>query len=188
MTTLWWVRHGPTHERAFCGWRDVPADLTDHAALERLSAFLPREAPIISSDLVRARATADAIAGGRTRLPDDRDLREFDFGEWDGVDFSVIDEKWPELSRAYWDQPGDIRAPGGESWNDAEARVARATKRLADIGARDIIVVAHYGAILTQVRRAANVPAQEILKHRIENLSVTCIPPDGPARLISHIV
>ena len=37
MTTFWWVRHGPTHQTAFTGWRDVPADLSDAAALE---AFL----------------------------------------------------------------------------------------------------------------------------------------------------
>ncbi|MEO0677999.1 MAG: histidine phosphatase family protein, partial [Pseudomonadota bacterium] len=46
MTTFWWVRHGPTHEKAFTGWRDVPADLSDTAALQRLSAFLPSDAPI----------------------------------------------------------------------------------------------------------------------------------------------
>ena len=28
---LWWVRHGPTHEKAFCGWRAVPAD---HALMQ----------------------------------------------------------------------------------------------------------------------------------------------------------
>ena len=32
---LWWVRHGPTHEKAMTGWRDVPADLSDTAAIAR---------------------------------------------------------------------------------------------------------------------------------------------------------
>ena len=36
VTRFWWVRHGPTHEKAFTGWRDVPADLSDSAALARL--------------------------------------------------------------------------------------------------------------------------------------------------------
>ena len=62
MTRLWWVRHGPTHQKAFTGWRDVPADLSDHAALARLDAFLPPDARLISSDLIRASATADALA------------------------------------------------------------------------------------------------------------------------------
>ena len=29
----------------------------------------------------------------------------------------------PDLSRAYWEDPGDHTPPGGESWNTAAARV-----------------------------------------------------------------
>jgi alpha-ribazole phosphatase len=42
MTRLWLVRHGPTHARTMVGWTDLPADLSDVAALARLSAHLPR--------------------------------------------------------------------------------------------------------------------------------------------------
>ena len=112
MKRLWWLRHGPTHEKAFCGWRDVPADLSDRARLARLRDFLP-QAPVVSSDLSRARQTADAVAAGRPRLPDHPDLREFHFGDWDGKTFAEVSERWPDLSRAYWEQPGDIAPPGG---------------------------------------------------------------------------
>ena len=61
MTTWHWVRHGPTHEKTFVGWRDVPADLSDHAQIARLDAHLPKEALMVSSDLIRCVATADAI-------------------------------------------------------------------------------------------------------------------------------
>ena len=54
--------------KAFVGWRDVPADLSDGAALARLDAALPRPALLVSSDLVRASATADMLAAGRDRL------------------------------------------------------------------------------------------------------------------------
>ena len=59
------VRHGPTHAKSMVGWSDLPADLSDTAALARLEAALPREAVVISSDLIRAVATADAIQGDR---------------------------------------------------------------------------------------------------------------------------
>ncbi|MDX5383564.1 MAG: histidine phosphatase family protein, partial [Rhodobacterales bacterium] len=29
MTRFFWLRHGPTHQKVFTGWRDVPADLSD---------------------------------------------------------------------------------------------------------------------------------------------------------------
>jgi len=33
MTTLWLVRHGPTHAKAMIGWTDLPADLSDAGAI-----------------------------------------------------------------------------------------------------------------------------------------------------------
>ncbi len=176
MTRWWWVRHGPTHERAFVGWRDVPADLSDHAALRRLSAHLPLQGPIVSSDLRRAQATADAIADARLRLPDEPDLREFDFGAWDGLTFDAVAARDPDLSRQFWDAPGDIAPPDGESWNRVADRVAGAVARLslAHPGA-DIVAVAHIGVIMTQIARCEGQSAITALAQKIDNLSVTQI-------------
>ena len=123
MTTWWWIRHGPTHEKSFVGWRDVPADLSDTAQIARLDAHLPDDALLVSSDLSRCVATADAIAGRRTRLPHAADIREFDFGDWDGLNYEQVMARDPNLSRDYWDKPGDVAPPNGESWNEASARV-----------------------------------------------------------------
>jgi len=180
MTRWHWVRHGPTHQKSFTGWRDVPADLSDVAAIARLNAFLPNDAYVVSSDLSRAVATADVLSGGRTRLPHDPALREFDFGDWDGQHWTTVAETHPELSRRYWEAPGDVRAPGGESWNDAAARVRDAVEKLAAFRG-DIIVVAHFGVILTQIQRALGCSASDALGHEIEPLSVTVIE-DGNAR------
>ncbi len=190
MTVIYWVRHGPTHEKAFVGHRDVPADLSDTARIARLEAMLPKDALVVSSDLSRSIDTATAIQGGRTRLPHRAGLREFDFGDWDGMLFSDVAKKWPDLSRAYWESPGDAAAPNGESWNAAAARVtADITALAAKNPRRDIIAVAHFGAILSQVAHAAGIPAHRALAHQIDNFSVTEIqirPTWGVAR-INHI-
>lgn len=176
MTRLWWVRHGPTHQRAFCGWRDVPADLSDHAALDRLRAFLPADAAVTSSDLIRATATADAIAGPRPRLTPNPALREFDFGDWDGLTFDQISARDPALSRAYWEIPGDIAPPNGESWNAAAARVNRAVDALINAHpGRDVIIVAHLAVVLTQFARAGRLSPLQAIGQHIDNLSVTAI-------------
>ena len=85
--TIWhWVRHGPTHEKNFVGWRDVPADLSDAPRLARLNLHLPDDALLVSSDLMRAVHTADALAlPSRRRLPHEQGLRELHFGAWDGL-------------------------------------------------------------------------------------------------------
>lgn len=190
VTRLWWVRHAPTHSRAFAGWRDIPADLSDTAALDRLHAHLPRDAVLVSSDLSRAATTADAIATGRRRLPHDPALREFHFGDWDGLGWHEVSARWPDLSRAYWETPGDAAPPNGESWHSAAARVSAAADGLAARHAgQDIVAVAHFGAILSQYARAAGLRPDQALAQRIDNLSVTCLHHDGTrwsVRSVNH--
>ena len=178
MTRFWWVRHGPTHARGMVGWSDLPADLSDTAQLARLAAHLPAAAPVISSDLSRASATADAITQTRRRLPHDADLREINFGAWELRRFAQIEAEDPDRIRAFYEQPGDVRPPGGETWDETCARVNRAADRLLALNLPDIIVVAHFGAILTQVQRALNVPAYEAFGQRVDNLSVSEIRHD----------
>ncbi len=180
MTTWWWVRHGPTYERAFVGWRDVPADLSDTAQITRLHAHLPDDALLVSSDLSRSIDTANAIAGARTRLPHATDLREFNFGDWDGLTFDQVAARDPDLSRAYWETPGDITPPNGESWNAAASRI---TPFVQDMNTRHpdrhIIAVAHIGVIMTQIQLAGGLAPTEAISHKIDNLSVTRLQWDG---------
>ena len=182
MTRLFLVRHGPTHAKCMVGWSDLPADLSDSAALARLDSYLPRDALVISSDLSRARDTADAIQGNRTRLPHTNDLREIHFGDWELRTWAEIDAEDPERIGAYWEYPGDVTPPRGESWNQVCARVNTAIDQLVDTHfGRNIIVVGHFGQILTQVQRADKLTAEEAFAHRIDNLSVSEISkgPDG---------
>ncbi|MCW8843255.1 MAG: histidine phosphatase family protein [Rhodobacteraceae bacterium] len=176
MSRLFLVRHGPTHARSMVGWSDLPADLSDTAALARLDAHLPTDALVISSDLSRAVTTADAILGPRARLPHDPDLREIHFGDWELKRFPDIDAEDPRRARAFWETPGDTAPPGGESWNTVCARVDAAVNRLLTAHQnRDLVIVAHFGAILTQVARAGALSGAEAFAHKIDNLSVTTI-------------
>ena len=184
---LWWVRHGPTHERAFAGWRDLAADLSDTAALGRLHDHLPPGALLVSSDLSRARMTADCLAEGRTRLGDMRALREFDFGTWDGLTHDEVTARDPDLSRAFWETPGAIRAPGGECWDEVAERVETA---IADLSTahpgRDLIAVAHMGVVLSHLGGAGGLGVAAALGHRIDPLSVTRLDRDGAGwRIVS---
>lgn len=185
MTRFWLVRHGPTHAKAMIGWTDLPADLSDLDALSRLNAHLPVDAPVVSSDLSRAIATADVLVN-RPRLPHDPGLREIHFGAWENRGFAEVEAEEPALIRSFWETPGDIRPPGGESWNDLSARTWAALDRLQG-QAPDVIVVAHFGPILAALQRAAQMTASQVFAHRIDNLSVTCLSLDPPGvHAINH--
>lgn len=171
---LWWVRHAPTHQKTICGQRDVPADFSDTAAVARLDTYLPKGATLVSSDLSRAVATADRLGDGRRRLPNETRLREFDFGEWDGMLPTAVAERDPEHSRAFWDMPGLVAAPGGECWNDVAERVTAAIDALAqDHPGVDLVAVAHLGVILSHLGAAGGLAPVQAIRHKLEPLSVT---------------
>jgi broad specificity phosphatase PhoE len=166
------------------GWTDLPADLSDTTALARLAAYLPTDAPVVSSDLSRAVATADAL-GRRTRLPHDPDLREMHFGRWEMRGFAEVEAEDAARIRAFWESPGDINPPEGESWNALSGRVWAALDRLNGV-AQDIIVVCHFGPIVAALQRAEELSPEAAFAHRIDNLSVTSLtfgPPPAVFRI-----
>jgi broad specificity phosphatase PhoE len=172
MTRLWLIRHGPTGAKGMCGWTDLPADLSDSAAINRLSLALP-PARVVSSDLRRAVATADAIAEDRPRLPHDPALRELHFGTWEMRTHSEVEVEDATLARAIWEEPGRHAPPGGESWDALCARVWGALDRLMADG--EVIAVCHFGPIIAAVQRARGIPAVEAFAQRIEPLSLTVL-------------
>lgn len=94
-------------------------------------------ARIISSDLRRASACAEAIGPFQT----DARWRELDFGEWDGKAVADIDAD--ALAR-FWDDPDAYPPPGGEQWSTLVARVEQA---IAALTAEPTLVVTHGGAM-----------------------------------------
>lgn len=182
MTEWWWVRHGPTHQKSFVGWSDVAADLSDAEQIARLHDFLPQDAIVVSSDLQRTIKTADAIGGARTRLNHDPDLREMHFGEWEQIRFDDIPKEQEALSREFWENPGHVAPPGGESWFETQSRVGKAVARLeAQYPNKHLVAVAHFGVILTQIQMASGMTPAAALRFQIDNFSVTRIRKLGEA-------
>eukprot|EP00429_Kryptoperidinium_foliaceum_P059226 CAMPEP_0176078800 /NCGR_PEP_ID=MMETSP0120_2-20121206/39408_1 /TAXON_ID=160619 /ORGANISM="Kryptoperidinium foliaceum, Strain CCMP 1326" /LENGTH=181 /DNA_ID=CAMNT_0017412549 /DNA_START=82 /DNA_END=623 /DNA_ORIENTATION=+ len=106
---------------------------------------------IVSSDLSRARQTADAIAAlcPAVHRREDAGLREIDCGSLQGASLgdaettavtSTVNKAWHsgDLGRAF---PG-----GGESVADVIARASRALRSAAELGSL-VVVVAHGGVI-----------------------------------------
>ncbi|MEY8883075.1 histidine phosphatase family protein [Donghicola sp. XS_ASV15] len=174
MSQLYLVRHGPTHVKTLIGWTDVPADLSDGAALARLDAALPADAVVVSSDLTRAISTADAIQGKRVRLPHDTRLREIHMGDWEARTWQDVDAEYGDWLRRYYEEPGDIAPPAGESWNTLSARVWQVLEGLLSQH-QCVVAVAHMGPILSMVQRAKGITAYEALGHPIAHLSLTQI-------------
>ncbi len=144
-------RHGRTAwnaERRFQGQTDVPLDETGLTQAARAATSLARMRPhrIISSDLSRARATAEALAG-LTGLTVDEDiaLRETFAGEWQGLTRTELEERFgAEL--ADWSAGSEIRPGGGETRREvADRMVSSIDRALADVPPGQTLVVATHG-------------------------------------------
>ncbi|MCT1691347.1 histidine phosphatase family protein [Brevibacterium sp. p3-SID960] len=152
---LYFVRHGETdynREGRFQGHADIPLNARGREQAAAVAAQLAGHGirTIVSSDLSRARETADAIAGALgVAVEENPLLRELNVGDWQAKTRQEISEIWPEQLAA-WLGGQDMRPPGGESRSESANRVVQAIRALvAEIGEVDgaIAIVAH-GAVL----------------------------------------
>ena len=109
-----------------------------------------------------------------SRLPDDFNLREMNFGDWELKLFKEIDQKEHERVFAFYESPGNTKAPGGENWNEFCHRTNLAIDNLiTTYPDQPLIIVVHFGVIISQLQRAEGSSAKHAMRHRIDNFSLT---------------
>ena len=154
------VRHGRTAwnaERRFQGQTDIPLDDEGLAQAQALAAHLRPERfdRAYSSDLSRARTTAEAIYVGRDGAVEvTPELREMHFGQWEGLTWDEIVARWPELDVMNEKVPMHYTAEGGESWDELGARIEIVLRRITAAMAPDdrTLIVCHAGVLHGIVR------------------------------------
>ncbi|RJG56188.1 histidine phosphatase family protein [Sphingobium terrigena] len=140
--TLHLLRHGePEGAGRLLGRSDArPTSAGIAACVERACGLAVHG--LISSDLQRASKAARAI-GGSLGLPVTIDprWREMDFGAWDGLATTQIDNA--ALGR-FWTNPDANPPPDGETWSTLVKRVTAAIDALPS---RPTLAVTHGGAM-----------------------------------------
>src|SRR5262249_60504995 len=109
---------------------------------------------------VQGAAEPAAIAAGELGLTSviDDDLRETDFGDWDGFTLAEIQQRWPAAAAA-WRRDPEQAPPGGESFAETAHRVNRACDRLlGDRGGQTVLVGSHITPLKILLARALRVP------------------------------
>lgn len=178
MTELWLIRHGQTDWNVagrYQGQADIPLNETGLAQAAALAAQLNGKpfSAIYSSDLMRTRQTADALAA-HTGLPVrlDSRLREIHQGDWEGLYIKDVVAAHPEARSEFLSNPGAARAPGGESVLEVSNRVIAAVH---DIAANHphgrVLVVSHGLAIATLICKAENMALSSVYSLIPDNAS-----------------
>lgn len=110
---------------------------------ERFLAEHGRPDRVLSSDLRRCRELAERFEAPVELLPG---LREQDMGAWEGRTWESLTVEDGEAVLAYWGDYVRARPRGGESWEEAAARVVGALAALGPLEGR-IVVCTHIGPI-----------------------------------------
>ncbi|MGH3362699.1 MAG: histidine phosphatase family protein [Nocardioides sp.] len=152
------LRHGQTAwnaERRAQGHSDVELDDLGRAQAAAVAPYLAGLRPVLlwSSDLARARQTADHVAAaGELDLRLDARLREFDLGERTGMTMVEFAEAHPAEYREFRAGRYDV-VPGGESRSQVAARVVACVQEaFAAMAPGECgVLVSHGGALKVSV-------------------------------------
>ena len=157
MTRIFLIRHGETEWNAL-GKLQGTSNVQLSAVGIHQAKLLAEHAPfhnadaIYSSDLIRARSTAEILAqrfGLKLRVM--LDLRETNFGDWEGQSVRSLAENMDSDFEKFFNAPELCRPPHGETFFDCQNRVVGAIKKIIaenkSPGDKRIIVVSHGAAI-----------------------------------------
>lgn len=174
------VRHGATRNNAearFTGQSDIPLSALGERQATALASRLAKEplAAVFSSDLSRARVTAEAISA-RTEVPVifDRDLREVSLGEWEGRTLADLEASEPDALRLWRADGASHVPPGGETFAALRDRLLRALARTHhDYASNTVLWVTHGAAIGVLLCHILGIELSRGWQFRRDNASIT---------------
>ncbi|NIW00007.1 histidine phosphatase family protein [Candidatus Saccharibacteria bacterium] len=173
------VRHGETvwnAARRFQGALDSP--LTNKG-FQQANALAKRLRPIsfsaiYASDLGRAFETAQIISGGNGyEVMLDKELRERNYGIFEGLNKDEVLAKYPEEFRKLKSHRPDYKIPHGESSVEFAQRVMNCVNTLVKKQLnRRFLVVTHGGFINRLLRMILEIPLTTPPRFDVENTSL----------------
>jgi alpha-ribazole phosphatase/probable phosphoglycerate mutase len=181
-TKIYLIRHGEVADanpRRYNGHIDVPLSENGAEYIKRLAAFLSTEArrrggaeessalkAVYCSGLIRAVNSAEIIAEPFGLKPVVIDgLKERGFGQWEGMSFDEVNEKWPDAFTAWADDPLKFSPIGGESTIETRDRVIPVFNKIVDDHkGEEIAVVSHGGVIRVILCEMLGIPLENIFR------------------------
>jgi len=169
MTLFILIRHGETDWNIDGRWQgqiDVPLNEKgiEQAGQIAQSLMSQKIDLIFSSDLSRARQTAEAIRNvTRAEITLDPRLREIHQGEWQGMLVTEIQRRYRQAFIQRKNDPYNVAPPGGETALDVQQRVVafinEISKRYPN---KTVVVVSHGFAIAVMIAHFKRIPIEKV--------------------------
>ena len=192
MSRLLLVRHGDTELNSaerYWGRSDVKLSaagveqaegLRDRLAVEKINA-------VYSSNLERALVTAEIIASShQLAVITCAELREVNFGQLEGLNFSEISRLYPEVAKLWAERSTKLKYPGGESLVEFNTRVSKFLSRLDKhtVG-ETILIVAHAGVLRTLVCQLLGIDPHRRWQIRLDLASLSILETHQQGAILS---
>ena len=161
MTKIIFVRHGQTEWNVlgrYQGQTDVALSPLGIEQAEKLAAHFPVDKieAVYSSDLARAMKTASCVADRFGLTVESRpELRELNFGDWEGLTYDEIVAKWPDALENFFLHPDVLDIPHGESFPKLRERALACVEEIVARHPDQTVAVFAHGAILRTILTAA---------------------------------
>lgn len=152
MRRIYLIRHGLPHFPGggpYCiGAADFPLDPIGHEQAKAMAeAFKGKELRVFSSPLKRAYDTARALCPSPIVIDE---LKEMHAGDWDGLHFEEIKQRWPELYEARAENT-ELPLPNAEDWQEGQTRFIRGVEKALSQSEGDIAIVSHATVMLSYI-------------------------------------
>ena len=151
MTRIIIVRHGQSEANAICAFAGHSDFELSELGIKQANAtakYVVENYPIdkiYTSDLARAYNTALPISElSGIPLISSPELREIYAGDWEGVNFDVLNESYPEDYGVWLKDIENARPTGGESVREMASRVSGAVREIAAKNdGKNVVIVSH---------------------------------------------
>lgn len=147
---IYLIRHGEVEsnrKNAYVGSTDLPLNAHGRRQAELLADYLADRqiSAVYASDLKRAHETAEIIARRiGLEVHAIRELRELDYGDWEGVPEADVPKLYPDIFREWRKNPVEVRVPGGENVGELRDRAYSAFSRIVEqVLDGNLVIVAH---------------------------------------------
>ena len=149
------VRHGETewNRTGRCqGVADIDLNHNGKKQIRELAKSLKGEniSAVYSSDLIRAVETAREIASHhKLDVFIEKDLREMDQGELEGLKFSEIRERYDHVLKEWRESPETLKLPNGESLSELQERALRVFDKILKRHSGETVVTVSHNLTIT---------------------------------------
>lgn len=192
---IYLIRHAkpdlPHGGKLYYGSTDYPLSEEGVMMAKRLAEVLRGvEANMVfSSDLRRARETAEIALAGRTcEIRPVRGLCEIHLGDWEGRSFDEVRSTWNEIYEKRGVSFDSVGPPGGESFKDLQKRTVPVFDEiLRDNPCGNIMLFAHGGVIWTLMCNYFGFKLNDIFFYPMDFCGIHLIErSDGLMKLIKY--